>query len=109
MIQIIDAQTVEDLKGILDLQAANLRHTKSLDIEKEQGFVTVRHDLNKLQMMNEVAHHIIAKDGDKVIAYALAMDKSFGNKIPELIAMFEMLENLCIIIILNISVQSMIV
>jgi GNAT superfamily N-acetyltransferase len=54
----------------------------------------VRHDFQKLYIMQEVAPHILAKEGDMVIAYALAMDRVFGTKIPELQAMFSILDSL---------------
>jgi len=44
--------------------------------------------------MNNEARHIIAKDGEIVIGYALAMTKFFQDKIPELSSMFDLLDNL---------------
>jgi len=88
------AQNDIDLTQILELQTNNLRHTKSLEIEKVQGFVTVVHTLDLLREMNNEAKHIIAKDGEKVVGYALAMTKLFRNKIPALQSMFNLLDSL---------------
>lgn len=94
MIQYRHTIATEDLQGILVLQADNLRHTKSLEIEQSQGFVTVKHQLEQLRKMHDLAPHIIAEDDGKIVAYAIAMDRVFGNDIPELIAMFDMLNGL---------------
>jgi GNAT superfamily N-acetyltransferase len=83
-----------DLQQILDLQAKNLRHMHSAEVEKDQGFVTVHHSLEVLQAMNEEAKHIIAIDNEHVVGYALAMTRSFKDRIPELVAMFDMLDSL---------------
>lgn len=82
------------LQGILDLQAANLSANLSEQEIKEQGFVTVRHNLELLEKMNHIARHIIAVDKDKVVGYVLSMDPSLHNEVPVLIPMFELLDNL---------------
>ncbi len=85
---------LNDLEQILGLQKQNLRHTHSPEIEAEQGFVTVQHDLDVLIDMNNAANHIITKDGDTVVGYALAMTRSFRDKIHILAPMFDLLDNL---------------
>ena len=83
-----------DFEQIIRLQTENLRLTKSPEEEKEQGFVTVQHDISILKEMNESAKHVVAKDGDKIVGYALAMTRDFNTKIPILGAMFESLDDL---------------
>jgi hypothetical protein len=50
------------------------------EIEVE-GFVTVMHDFDILKKMNKACAHSIAKDGNKVAGYALAMTRDFRDEI----------------------------
>ncbi len=93
-IQFTTASGMEDFEQILQLQKENMRLSKSALEEQEQGFVTVKHDLSILAEMNIEAQHIIAKDGNEIIGYALAMTRNFKDKIPILKSMFELLDNL---------------
>jgi GNAT superfamily N-acetyltransferase len=96
VIEYSTAKTNDELLQILALQQQNLRHKNSIKEEQEQGFVTVHHDIELLAKMNQIIPHVIAKDGDKVIGYALAMSKHFRNQIPALQSMFDLLDNLMI-------------
>lgn len=87
------ATTTEELIQILSLQEMNLKSSVS-DLEMEQeGFVTVHHTLDVLTRMNNACPHIIAKDGDKVVGYALSMTDDFKDEISVLRPMFTELEN----------------
>ena len=88
------ATTSFELNQILELQKQNLRHTQSQEIEADQGFVTVQHNIDILLDMNKEANHIIAKDGDTVVGYALAMTRAFRFKVSILTPMFDLLDNL---------------
>ena len=79
---------------MLDLQAKNHVSTVSPAVAQEQGFVTVKHDPAVLQHMNAVAPSIIAKDGDRVVGYALVMPRSFAAHVPILQPMFDLLDTL---------------
>jgi len=80
------ANTEADLLGILELQSENhLEQISSLD----EGFVTVKHDLHLLKKMNDLAPHVIAKNGEKVVAYVLAMTQASKEDVPVLVPMFE--------------------
>ncbi|MBL0099765.1 MAG: GNAT family N-acetyltransferase [Saprospiraceae bacterium] len=85
-----------ELLQILDLQKDNLRSSRSLAEEQEQGFVTVEHTINLLRDMNEHCQHVVAKDGEKVVGYALAMTRDFKDKIAILEPMFVLLDNLVV-------------
>lgn len=85
------AKTADELHQILALQAANLPQNISELEQKSQGFVTVQHNFELLNAMNQPFGHIIAKDEDKVVGYALVMLRSFADKIPVLFSMFEMI------------------
>lgn len=94
MTQITFAKTSEDLQGILDLQLENHLHTISAEEKESQGFVTVRHTLEQLEEMNKIAPHIIAKEGEKVVGYILAMTKASRNLIQVLIPMFDQFDQI---------------
>lgn len=82
------------INQILALQQKNLK--KNIDeIEKlDQGFVTVEHDVEKLNTMQNTINQIIATVDDQVVGYALSMTNNLKNLIPELKAMFELLDGL---------------
>lgn len=82
------ASTLTELEQILDLQGRNLPESLSQEELSREGFVTVRHNLKLLQEMNSHCGHIIAKDGDKVVGYALCMHPRFAEIIPVLRPMF---------------------
>lgn len=81
--------TDKELKQILKLQRENLPTALSEEIKKTEGYVTVEHSFDLLKRMNDTCPHIIAKDGDRVIGYALSMHPKFGNSIVVLLPMFE--------------------
>lgn len=85
------SDTEEELLGILKLQKAN--HAASLTSIAD-GFVTVSHRLEDLEKMNAIAPHIIAKDGQKVVAYILAMTPECKEDIPVLKPMFEQFDQI---------------
>lgn len=85
------ASTKDELQQILDLQRTN--HSSALigSTKLRDGFVTVMHTLDLLTQMNNAAPQVIARDGNKVIGYALVMLKSFASMIPILQPMFDRL------------------
>lgn len=89
MLQYTTARTEQDLQGILSLQQANLAINLSPDEIASQGFVTVVHSPEDLRRMNEIEQHVIAKDGDRVVAYLIAMTPASKADIPVLIPMFD--------------------
>lgn len=80
------ANTVEDLFGILELQKEN--HFQSIS-SIDDGFVTVRHDFEVLAKMNGLAPHVVAKNGESIVGYVLAMTSESREDVPVLIPMFE--------------------
>jgi hypothetical protein len=88
MIIYTKAYTERDLKGILNLQKANLAKNLSPEEISREGFVTVDHSYRQLKILNAVERHVIAKNGDAVIGYLLAMTKYASDKIPILVPMF---------------------
>lgn len=91
---ITTAKTDQDLQGILDLQQLNLKKVISEEEFKQEGFVTVEHDLEVLKKMNSPYPHIIAKSGEKVVGYALAMLQETRAFVPVLDPMFDKIDEL---------------
>lgn len=83
------ATSDEELHQILQLQQQNLPESVSETIQKKEGFVTVRHDFELLKAMHKKCPHTVAKDGEKVVGYALSMHPDFGKDIVVLRPMFE--------------------
>lgn len=83
------ASSEEELKQILALQQKNAMDAISSMEKQREGFVTVSHTYDILKQMNDTCPHIIAKDGDLVVGYALVMLKEFRDEISVLSAMFE--------------------
>lgn len=86
------ASTEKELKDILELQRQNLPEQLSEELKQREGFLTVKHSFELLKKMNDVCPHIVAKDGDRVIGYALCMHPDFKNEIPVLFSMFKEIE-----------------
>jgi len=80
--------TRRELELILELQQKNLYRNVPEEIKEKEGFVTVYHTLDILDRMHRVCPHIVAKDGDKVVGYALCMHPKFANEIEVLKPMF---------------------
>ncbi len=91
---ITTVQSESDVRGILALQQRNLKKNLSPEQIKSQGFVTVEHQFETLLKMNQAEPSIIVKDNDEVVAYCLTMLPAFGKEVPELVAMFELLDKL---------------
>ena len=89
MITFTTANTPKDLEGILSLQKANLPKGLTPEEIQSQGFVTVDHTYEQMAMLNELEKHLIAKDGDQVVGYLLAMTVVSKYELPVLVPMFE--------------------
>ena len=81
------AQTDNDLKGIKALQTANLKDTIAPENRKNTGFVTASYPLALLQKMHGFYPPIIAKRDQKVVGYALVVDR-------QIIGQHELLDDL---------------
>ena len=88
------AKYPEDITGIYQLQKKNLPGALSEEERISEGFVTVDHELDLLQRMNERSSHVVAVHNEEVIGYALTMLKDFRHDIPILIPMFDEIDTL---------------
>ena len=83
-----------NLQGILFLQQANLKQHLSPEEVASQGFVTVVHDMDLMKRLNDREQHIIARDGERVVGYTLAMTRDAREDIPVLLSLFNQLETI---------------
>jgi GNAT superfamily N-acetyltransferase len=88
------ASTLDELEQIRTLQLQNSSQNITSEEKLHEGFVTVQHTVALLEQMNTACAHIIAKDGEKVVGFALVMLSSFRNEIEVLIPMFERIDSL---------------
>jgi GNAT superfamily N-acetyltransferase len=88
------ASTEHELQQILALQALNLPSRLSASDIAGQGFVTVAHIPELLRRMNGAEPAIIAKAGEQLAGYCLAMTRAFRNDIPVLVPMFRIIDTL---------------
>lgn len=86
--------TDDEIHQLLALQQANLPKKITHEEAKEQGFVTVEHDFELMQAMNNAKAHVIAKDQDTIVGYCLVMLESFQDRIEVLQPMFEVFSHL---------------
>ena len=87
------AETTEELHQILELQRINIKGSISKEERKTEGFLTVQHDFEILNAMNNKCAHTIAKSNSNVVGYALSMVKEFKEEIAVLKPMFREIEN----------------
>src|SRR4029078_3090086 len=86
--------TPEELQQIIKLSDQNLR-TKVSEKEKiSEGFVTWNYSLHLLERMNAQQPHVIVKDENKVVGYALVALKDARHFHPDLETMIHHLEGL---------------
>ncbi len=83
-----------ELQQILQLQKENLATNIDIEEKEVEGFLTVEHGMEILKKMNNVCQHIIAKDGNRLVGYALCMHPLFAEEIPVLRPMFEKIRSL---------------
>ena len=74
-IELTRVSSPTEIIGIRDLQALNLKQNITAEEAMDQGFLTAAYTIEYLQEMNAVSPSIIAKDGDKVVGYALVTTK----------------------------------
>lgn len=88
------ASTLDELEQIRTLQLNNSSQNITTEEKLREGFVTVQHTVALLEQMNTACAHIIAKEEEKVVGFALVMLSNFRNEIEVLIPMFERIDSL---------------
>lgn len=74
-VQVTRVSIPGEIINIRDLQALNLKQNITAEEAIEQGFLTAAYTIEYLEEMNAASPSIIAKDGDKVVGYALVATK----------------------------------
>ncbi len=73
-------ESLDELRQIKDIQKRHQKETIVPELRERTGFVTAEYDVSLLVKMHELLPAIIAKDGDKVVGYALVTDRRIiGN------------------------------
>jgi hypothetical protein len=79
IIDVTRVSSQSEIIGIRDLQALNLKQNITAEEAVDQGFLTASYSIEYLQEINAASPAIIAKDGDKVVGYALVATKDVRN------------------------------
>jgi ribosomal protein S18 acetylase RimI-like enzyme len=66
----------EEIKGIKALQTSNLKSNLTEAEMMQEGFLTASYTLEFLEQIHDIEPAIVAKDGDTVVGYALAVTKA---------------------------------
>lgn len=83
-----------DLDQLLELQRQNHRASVDAATAASQGFTTVRHQPAVLRAMTQAQASVLARAGDALAGYCLAMPQTFRDQVPELAHMFALLDGL---------------
>jgi GNAT superfamily N-acetyltransferase len=84
----------DELKQIVELSNKNLRANIPEEEHNTQGFTSWSYSLDLLRQLNAQQPHVIVKDNDKVIGYALVAMKSAVQFHPDLKTMIDLLESI---------------
>ncbi len=78
----VGVATGEDLAQVLKLQQDNLGRNLPEVERQDQGYVSVETPPDMLEEINESDGVTVAKDGDRVVGYAMPLPVDQGRKIP---------------------------
>lgn len=84
----------DELEQVLALQLANLKQNISQSEKEKEGFVTLQHSKEVLDMMHAIQPSVIAIDAGKVIGYALVMHPACRPLVPDLDPLFSLVDTL---------------
>lgn len=85
------AETLSELRQVLDLQKNNLPEALTPQEREREGFVTLRYTLEQLGQMKLYCPQFIARDKDLIIGYALCLHPELKKLVPQLGPLFEVL------------------
>lgn len=83
-----------ELEGIKTLQEENLKKNLSAIEAEAEGFVTAEYSIEFLQTLHEKSPPVIAKDGSRVIGYALVAVKSIRDQHALLADLFHSIDEI---------------
>jgi hypothetical protein len=88
------ARTAADFDGILALQRQYHVTTVAKEQHGTQGFVFARHSRALLERFASELPQVIARAGDDIVGYTLAMPVSLRDALPELVPMFDQFDRM---------------
>jgi predicted N-acetyltransferase YhbS len=94
MVDIGPVRSDTELGEILELQRKNLAASLTFDEIASHGFVTVVHTPEILRAMHALEPSIVAREGGRVVGYALVMPRETRALLPILEPMFVRMESL---------------
>lgn len=92
MLEVTTVKNANELEQIFRLNQANLKQNLGLEEQMAEGFVSWLYSVELLEKMHSLAPSVIAKEGSKVVAYALTTLKESSSFHPDLKEMFHNLE-----------------
>lgn len=93
MLKATTVSSDDELLQIHHLNQQNLKQNLDEEIQKQEGFVTWLYSFDLLKKMHQLSPHVIVKEGDRVVGYALTTLKAARAFHPDLENMFRNLEN----------------
>jgi len=94
MVEIVRVKNDTEIEGIRLLQKENLKKLISAEEAAQEGFVTAEYSFKFLKQMNTASPSVIAKEGDKVVGYAMVAVKSIYGGHPLLDSLFDEVDKL---------------
>jgi len=94
MLQATIVTTREEIEQIHRLNILNYRKNVTPEERDKEGFVSWEYPIALLQQLQDIAPHVIVKDGENVVAYALVATKEAGLFHKDLQTMFDHLADL---------------
>lgn len=76
MINIGKVESYNDLLQIRELNQNNLKNNLSEEDRLEYGFLTLDYGIDLLKDVNKIQKSIVARDNDKIVGYAIVIDKT---------------------------------
>jgi ribosomal protein S18 acetylase RimI-like enzyme len=68
-------ETLDELRQVKEIQNRHQKESIALELRERNGFVTAEYEISLLKKMHRLLRSIIAKEGDKVVGYALVTDR----------------------------------
>ena len=75
MLQATIVTTADEIAQIHRLNMLNYRNNVTPEEREKEGFVSWEYPIELLEQLQNLAPHVIVKDGDRVVAYALVATK----------------------------------
>lgn len=88
------ARSPQDFEQVLTLQRQNHLDALAGDDLASTGFVYARHTVEVLEAFAAHLPQVVARDGERIVGYTLAMPVTLRDALPELVPMFQQFERM---------------